>query len=588
MNELINKKIIRRILFTGFSILSFVIFYFTREKMLLGLNLFRGVDSDGAIYALMADEIFLGQRIPIFFYGQNYMGPLTSILMGPVQGIINLFGINQGVPSFGIDYLISPKASAWTTFLMVYTGFVFFALGIKKYFNLLASLVFLILSSLGNSLLMQNSLRPNGPEMVIFLTGLIFCFSYYLKRSPTFKNQFLFGFLFGFSWWMNQTVVFILVPIIIILISDHPYYASFRKGLKLLDRIFLKFCHLELRPLHKNLQRFFYLLHFGLLVNFLLGLYITYHGGLRGSYFGVRINMGNGFSQIKSTILIFSILHFLLYLSHHQGAKSHILKLVDVLKYWLCGVFLGYFPVLFGRFFGWYEKSYKPKIQLVAFKDLDLVIKKFIYKFLPNLYYKGSHIGFFMFSILFLLTLFLLYKSRDKIQYYLFFKSGKKSILSLFPMVIILNFLYVFWSHRAFTESATRYGIIALIATIGFISILPFYLGIKSKKIQVLISLPLVFSFGHVFYKGGQSYLGQIARDDLPLKNMKALKESGCQIIYANYWQAYKYEFLSQHQLKFIVYNSQERTPHWTKLREKESDKCLWTKDYKIVKSFSP
>lgn len=47
--------------------------------------LYNGVDfsGDGAVFGLMARHIADGQRYPLFFYGQSYLGPLTSYLLAP-------------------------------------------------------------------------------------------------------------------------------------------------------------------------------------------------------------------------------------------------------------------------------------------------------------------------------------------------------------------------------------------------------------------------------------------------------------------------------------------------------------------------
>ncbi|MCB0311244.1 MAG: hypothetical protein KDD42_08410, partial [Bdellovibrionales bacterium] len=52
------------------------------------------IDSDEAIVGLMAKHILEGQQIPVFYYGQHYMGSFESLL---VAALFSLFGVSSVV-----------------------------------------------------------------------------------------------------------------------------------------------------------------------------------------------------------------------------------------------------------------------------------------------------------------------------------------------------------------------------------------------------------------------------------------------------------------------------------------------------------
>ena len=172
----------------------------------------RGWNGDSAIFGLMAKKIHDGRGIDVFFWGQTYMGPLTPALaagirkafldragLGDASGPISLRLASMAQIAFGIAVTVLAFTRLFGRTVAVATG-IWMAFGPPFFVSL--------------SAMHRNEL---GPEMAFALGSLLL----YLAADALTRprpvldrpgGRFVFGLLAGFGWWMNQTIVFVLLP----------------------------------------------------------------------------------------------------------------------------------------------------------------------------------------------------------------------------------------------------------------------------------------------------------------------------------------------------------------------------------------
>ena len=172
----------------------------------------RGWNGDSAIFGLMAKKIHDGRGFDVFFWGQNYMGPLTPALaagirkavldpagVGEEGGPISLRLASMGEIAFGICVfflglaLLFGRPVAWAAGLWMAIGPPFFVR----------------LSALNRSGL--------GPEMAFALGSVLFWLAANALSRPRpvldrLAGRFVFGLVAGLGWWMNETTACVLVP----------------------------------------------------------------------------------------------------------------------------------------------------------------------------------------------------------------------------------------------------------------------------------------------------------------------------------------------------------------------------------------
>ena len=69
--------------------LAVAIFIALRIPLFFDPALHLGWNSDAAIFGMIAKAIAAGRDFPIFFWGQSYMGPLTSYLAAPLVWVMH-------------------------------------------------------------------------------------------------------------------------------------------------------------------------------------------------------------------------------------------------------------------------------------------------------------------------------------------------------------------------------------------------------------------------------------------------------------------------------------------------------------------
>ncbi len=158
--------------------------------------------SDEAIVGIMAQDIAAGRSLPVFFYGQRYMGALEAYVVAGLLGFVDrpITALRLAPAMF-----FAAMVSAQYLMLTRWRG---------RGCGLAAALVLLA----GAPMFAQWSISARGGYIEILLWGtlLLWAYSEWWIRTvagPTAMQRFLFGVLIGSGLWINPSIVIFVAPI---------------------------------------------------------------------------------------------------------------------------------------------------------------------------------------------------------------------------------------------------------------------------------------------------------------------------------------------------------------------------------------
>ena len=156
------------------------------------------LDADEAVVGLMAKHIAEGEEIPVFYYGQHYMGSLEAIL---ASFSFQIFGVSN----------FTLKIIPYTTSLILII--VMFLLG-KELYNNVAGRLAALFTAISPTMLIQWSTKARGGFIEVVLIGaLALLITLKWIKNPTKKLTLLIGLLLGLGWWVNNQVIYFILPI---------------------------------------------------------------------------------------------------------------------------------------------------------------------------------------------------------------------------------------------------------------------------------------------------------------------------------------------------------------------------------------
>lgn len=189
-----------------------------------------GWSSDSAIFGLMAKRMRDGAGFDVFFWGQNYLGTLTSALAALLRRAL--------LDPFGFGPEAGPLALRLSSLAQVAFGIAVSFLAIERLFGFAVALFAGTWLAVSPPFLVQLSAVPNsGPEMALALGSVLFFLTAdSLTRTPALLDRpavrLVFGAVAGAGWWVNQTIAFVLVPCSLILLLRSQAYAGFRERIR--------------------------------------------------------------------------------------------------------------------------------------------------------------------------------------------------------------------------------------------------------------------------------------------------------------------------------------------------------------------
>ena len=159
------------------------------------------LDADEAIVGLMASHIVEGRALPLYYYGQNYLGALEAWLVagvflatGPSVLSLRLVPALFSVLCTGLVYKLSSRVAS-------------------KRAGFLAALLFAI----PPAGLAVWSLKARGGfiELIAIGTAALLAIDALVVGAAGAGTAFLLGLLLTFGWWVNQQIVYYAVPLLL-------------------------------------------------------------------------------------------------------------------------------------------------------------------------------------------------------------------------------------------------------------------------------------------------------------------------------------------------------------------------------------
>jgi hypothetical protein len=185
-------------------------FLLVRFPLLTNEASVRGWNGDSAIFGLMAKKIHDGKGFDVFFWGQNYMGPLTPALAAAIR--------KTTLDPAGFGGEGGPMALRLASMSEIAFGICFYFLGLTRLFGRAIAAAAGLWMAIGPPYFIRLSGVPRGPEMSFLLGSVLFFLAAGALTRPRPLldrpgGHFVFGLLAGVGWWMNQTIVFVLLPV---------------------------------------------------------------------------------------------------------------------------------------------------------------------------------------------------------------------------------------------------------------------------------------------------------------------------------------------------------------------------------------
>jgi hypothetical protein len=182
------------------------------------------IDADEAIVGLMAKHISEGQKIPVFYYGQNYMGSLEALC---VAGLFKLFGVSS------VALKIVPFFFSLVLILVVYEITCLVA-------DKVAARFAAVLCAIPPSALVIWSAMARGGFIEIVLVGalaFLLAFRWMKSERKSLAVVFFIGLLLGFGWWVNNQIIYFMIPIALLMLGKILWWNNLGVMKKLLTLV---------------------------------------------------------------------------------------------------------------------------------------------------------------------------------------------------------------------------------------------------------------------------------------------------------------------------------------------------------------
>lgn len=540
-----------------FLVLAGVCFFLWHSPLLSEAGRVRGFNSDAAIIALMGKKMLDGRGFDIFFWGQNYVGPLSSIFIaaaGAFLGGVTALAMRIGVfveVFLGIAIVgwtvgrVDRRAAAVTTAMLVATPPVILRMMITP---LGAEMAFLMAAAVA-ALVVQQLTAPDGRG--------------WLARTA---GQVAFGVVIGIAWWMNQQVVFTLLAAAWVLGSRSTIGSAVLRRVRPVDRLLLRGDRLGWRAMPGVVEA--------------LVTVITSAGALLLLLFVVMQLGGFGsipfiLGPVLDPVALVVIPHLLLPLilgewrqwraprGASEWSETRALALVAA------GFVVGYAPVLLGAILGWYERTYVFAFAPSYPRDVLEQARTLWREVLPHTLGVASPVaalwvaGFTLFVAAAVarirhspVRLFFAVAALANLLFFLVTRGGKPHyFISTVAMLLALAALGAcdLWDRR---RMAWR-----VLAAAG-----------------VACGLASIALSAHAWHR-------QTLAEPDPLPLLARVEEARCAVTYADFWIAYRYRLLDGERRAWVPYQSQNRTRAESIAAQRlPGQRCLVTKSGAVEK----
>lgn len=158
------------------------------------------IDSDEAIVGLMAKHVLEGREIPVFYYGQHYMGSFEALV---VAGMFKLFGVSSAALK------LVPLLFSLALIVVVYL------LGCELAGMFVGRLAAAFCAVPPSALMTWSSMARGGFIEIVFVgaCALLLTLRWWKDRCRSDLSLVGIWLLLGFGWWVNNQIIYFIVPI---------------------------------------------------------------------------------------------------------------------------------------------------------------------------------------------------------------------------------------------------------------------------------------------------------------------------------------------------------------------------------------
>jgi hypothetical protein len=523
-------------------------------------GLARGWNSDAAIFGLAGKRILETGHVPVFFWGQNYLGPLTSIAAAAIGAVL------RSAPH-ALD--VWPLALRLATMAEVLLGIAFYWMGLRMIFGPIAAAAALAWLAVGPCYLFESSVTARD-EIVFLCAGILFWLSarsfgarQTARPLDSRSGCLFFGLVAGFSWWMNQGVVFVLAPAAIVILMETDTYAAFRNGLRPMERLLARGQRLGWREMKPGALVAARAWNAGLAL--LLVLAALRDLGLAVPTFSLFHPLAEPFVLLLASQIAFE----LAWGNPETHRRSIALAWREVRAHWhrlaafACGALVGFSPVALGRVLDWYPVTYGRQDFLLGLNGVPSHLARMLSsdvwlwlgadRSVPSkLFIAGS------LTALAALT----WKQRRDVLAFLTLRQAAATPKRFAGGVVAVCLLFYAVALRL--GGPPRYIVAGLPAAYGFVaaglvSLSSLAVGRRAALAARALSLLLAGVFLWSLTRQVASRREEILAEPDPREVLAAIRSAGYRICYAGYWDAYKLQFVAGETIRFIPYKSRSR-----------------------------
>jgi len=538
-----------------------VAFFLWHSALLSPEGRVRGFSSDAAVIGLMGKRMLEGRGFDLFFWGQNYVGPLTSIFIAGAGAVIGT---------------VDPLALRIGTFAETLLGILLAGWAVSR-IDRRAGVITAIALAITPPTVLRMMITPLGAEMAFVLSAALLCVLLQQLTAPANEGwlsraggQCAFGMLTGFSWWMNQQVIFTLMAAAVVFGWQSHLFGAVRRQLHLRDRLLLRWDAIGWRRMPGVIEAFVwvivgsgYLLLLAFLVRDLLRLHTLPFviGPVADPLVLILV------PQLLLPLLLGEWRRWRL----PQGEEWNEVR--TVLRF-AAGFVIGYTPVWLGRILGWYEPSY---VFSIAISRPSFAVRQFRF-FVEQMaaHWAGLAPGILggAFALILCITIgyAVLRIWRGEPQ------SRARALLAWIPL---LNFVFFLFSnvtkpHYLIASVAMLFGLAALGATDLWDRLHGW-----SRSIVLAFGVIAVLSMG---------LSAKAMRDDVlvqkdPAILLDRIRANDCAVCYADFWIAYRFRLLDGERCAWIPYLSQNRTvAESIVMRQRAGQRCIARNDWTVAR----
>ncbi|HUP50788.1 MAG TPA: glycosyltransferase family 39 protein [Thermoanaerobaculia bacterium] len=526
-----------------FSFLRFPLF---REP---GVRL--GWHSDAAVFGLMARDIYEG-TFHLFWWGQSYMGTLTS-MFGALGGLI--------VAPFGVTPPVGPLGMRVGTAIEWLAMIAFFWLVFRIAFGPAVAIIVALLLTMGPDWFFHSQLAPRGGEMLLFLSGAILLVAAGGLRRR--RDWFLFGLLCGIGWWMHQGIAFAAGAALLVVILRSEAWEIVRLPRR---EYAWRRAAFPTRLLIRSID---------VVLLVLLALAVVREFIPRVPAFFLH-------SAVREALTAWLLFRLVLALSHDGPLRDALAHLWRERRVWMppaalfaAGALIGYTPVIIGAMRGLYEGTYGFSAPLRHLGDVPAQMARVLRSDLWRLIGASwTPAGVVIGGVLLVLLAAHLIRHRDQVRAFLTGRPGDYGLRGVIGATLLLCAAFYFGSSRAY-GGAVRYIAPAVPILFGFaVAEAAQWWGsgrrlLRGAAAAAVVALALAYAMQTLRLAGelesaqaeGRFYTGAVLAAGPsfdPRPAMEAIERGGYGVCYAEFAVGVNLEWLLDRRVRFISWNSVE------------------------------